>query len=62
MSRSARSADMERLFDGIELQRISTSMTINSTASILLAFYMLVARKQGADATQDLRYGSERHP
>ena len=43
-------ADMERLFEGIELQRISTSMTINSTASILLAFYMLVARKQGADA------------
>ena len=42
-------ADMERLFEGIELQRISTSMTINSTASILLAFYMLVARKQGAD-------------
>ena len=42
-------ADMERLFQGIELQRITTSMTINSTASILLAFYMLVARKQGAD-------------
>ena len=55
-------ADMERLFEGIELQRISTSMTINSTASILLAFYMLVARKQGADVTEDLRYGSERHP
>lgn len=42
-------ADMERLFDGIELQKITTSMTINSTASILLALYMLVARKQGAD-------------
>jgi methylmalonyl-CoA mutase N-terminal domain/subunit len=42
-------ADMERLFDGIELQRITTSMTINATASILLAYYMLVARKQGAD-------------
>ena len=41
--------DMERLFAGIELQRITTSMTINSTASILLAFYMLVARGQGAD-------------
>src|SRR3954453_12692554 len=42
-------ADMERLFEGIELQGITTSMTINSTASILLALYMLVARKQGAD-------------
>jgi methylmalonyl-CoA mutase N-terminal domain/subunit len=41
--------DMERLFDGIELQRITTSMTINATASILLAYYMLVARQQGAD-------------
>jgi methylmalonyl-CoA mutase N-terminal domain/subunit len=42
-------ADMERLFAGIELQNITTSMTINSTASILLAFYLLVARNQGAD-------------
>jgi methylmalonyl-CoA mutase N-terminal domain/subunit len=43
-------ADMERLFDGIPLERVSTSMTINSTAAILLAFYVLVARRQGADA------------
>src|SRR5437016_6013695 len=42
-------ADMERLFAGIELQNITTSMTINSTASVLLAFYMLVARNQNAD-------------
>lgn len=42
-------ADMQRLFDGIELQGITTSMTINSTASTLLALYMLVARSQGAD-------------
>src|ERR1700704_3308089 len=41
-------ADMERLFAGIELQGITTSMTINSTASILLALYMLVARNQNA--------------
>jgi methylmalonyl-CoA mutase N-terminal domain/subunit len=41
--------DMERLFSGIELQTITTSMTINSTASILLALYMLVARNQKAD-------------
>ncbi|HUQ90561.1 MAG TPA: methylmalonyl-CoA mutase family protein [Bryobacteraceae bacterium] len=42
-------ADMEQLFDGIELEKITTSMTINSTASILLALYVLVAKRQGAD-------------
>ena len=42
-------ADMERLFDGIRLDQVSTSMTINSTAAILLAFYVLAARRQGAD-------------
>jgi methylmalonyl-CoA mutase N-terminal domain/subunit len=41
--------DMQRLFEGIDLTRISTSMTINATASILLALYVAVARKQGAD-------------
>ena len=41
--------DMERLFDGIRLDAISTSMTINATASILLALYVAVARRQGAD-------------
>jgi methylmalonyl-CoA mutase N-terminal domain/subunit len=41
--------DMERLFDGIPLDRISTSMTINATASILLALYVAVARRYGAD-------------
>src|ERR1700680_2780202 len=41
--------DMERLFDGIELTKISTSMTINATASTLLALYVAVARRQGAD-------------
>jgi methylmalonyl-CoA mutase N-terminal domain/subunit len=40
---------MERLFDGIDLTRISTSMTINATASILLALYVAVARRKGAD-------------
>ena len=39
--------DMEILFDGIPLDRVSTSMTINSTAAILLALYVAVARKQG---------------
>ncbi len=41
--------DMERLFQGIDLTRISTSMTINSTASILLALYIAVARRRGGD-------------
>jgi methylmalonyl-CoA mutase N-terminal domain/subunit len=41
--------DMERLFQGIRLDGVTTSMTINSTAAILLAFYVLVARSQGAD-------------
>jgi len=40
-------ADMEILFDGIPLDKVSTSMTINATASILLALYIAVAKKQG---------------
>ncbi len=44
--------DMERLFDGIPLDRVSTSMTINSTAPILLALYVAVAKKQGVDPRQ----------
>ncbi len=39
-------ADMETLFDGIPLDKVSTSMTINATASILLALYIAVAKKQ----------------
>jgi methylmalonyl-CoA mutase N-terminal domain/subunit len=41
--------DMMRLFDGINLEKISTSMTINATASILLALYMVTARRTGRD-------------
>ncbi|WP_263367616.1 acyl-CoA mutase large subunit family protein [Edaphobacter bradus] len=41
--------DMERLFDGIRLDGISTSMTINATASILLALYVAVAKRQAAE-------------
>src|SRR5437870_6500147 len=41
--------DMQRLFDGIDLTKISTSMTINATASILLALYVAVAKRQGAN-------------
>ncbi|MFS8617082.1 MAG: methylmalonyl-CoA mutase family protein, partial [Solitalea sp.] len=44
--------DMEALFRGIELQKISTSMTINATASVLLAMYIALARKQGADLSR----------
>lgn len=40
-------ADMERLFDKIPMANVSTSMTINATAAILLALYIAVARKQG---------------
>ncbi|MBS1825121.1 MAG: methylmalonyl-CoA mutase [Acidobacteria bacterium] len=42
--------DMERLFAGIELEKVSTSMTINSTAAILLALYVLTAKRQGVEA------------
>jgi methylmalonyl-CoA mutase N-terminal domain/subunit len=41
--------DMERLFDGIPLEKVSTSMTINATAAILLCLYVAVAKKQGAN-------------
>jgi methylmalonyl-CoA mutase N-terminal domain/subunit len=44
--------DMERLFNGIDLTKISTSMTINATAPILLALYVAVARRKGADIRQ----------
>jgi methylmalonyl-CoA mutase N-terminal domain/subunit len=40
-------ADMEEMFDGIPLDRVSTSMTINAPAAILVAMYMAVAEKQG---------------
>jgi methylmalonyl-CoA mutase, N-terminal domain len=41
--------DMERLFAGINLEEVSTSMTINASGFILLAFYVALAKKQGAD-------------
>ncbi len=44
--------DMEALFKGIQLKDISTSMTINATGFILLAFYVALAKKQGADLSQ----------
>ena len=44
--------DMEVLLDGIPLNRVSTSMTINATASILLAMYIAVGKKQGLEPSQ----------
>jgi methylmalonyl-CoA mutase N-terminal domain/subunit len=45
-------ADMEDLLDGLPLDRVSTSMTINATASILLALYVAVAKKRGIDVAK----------
>ncbi|MCL0056589.1 methylmalonyl-CoA mutase family protein [Dehalococcoidia bacterium] len=45
-------ADVETLFKEIPLAKVSTSMTINSTAPVLLAMYIALARKQGADLTK----------
>ena len=45
-------ADMERLFEGIDLGGITTSMTINSPAPMIFAMYLVVAEKQGADWTR----------
>jgi len=44
--------DMETLFKGIPLESVTTSMTINATASILLAMYVALAKQQGADLTK----------
>jgi len=44
--------DIETLFKGIKLEDVSTSMTINATAYILLAFYVALAKKQGADLSK----------
>ena len=44
--------DMETLFDQIPMDKVSTSMTINSTASVLLCFYIVAARKQGVSMEQ----------
>ena len=45
-------ADMEVLFDGIALQDVTTSMTINSPAAMIFAMYLVVAEQQGADWSQ----------
>jgi methylmalonyl-CoA mutase N-terminal domain/subunit len=53
--------DMAVLLDGIPLDRISTSMTINSTAIILLALYVAVARTPGPATGLAVRHDPERH-
>jgi methylmalonyl-CoA mutase N-terminal domain/subunit len=45
-------ADMETLLDGIPLDRVSTSMTINATAAILLAMYVALAKQQGVESSR----------
>ena len=63
--------DMETVFEGINLAEVSTSMTINATASLLLAYYIAMAKKQGVDPKElrgtvqnDIPEGvhSQRHP
>ena len=44
--------DMERLFDQIPLEKVSTSMTINAPAGVLLAMYIAVAKRQGAEVNK----------
>ena len=54
--------DMETLFDGIPLDKVSTSMTINAPAAVLLAMYVAVAEKQGVPRKELKRHDPERHP
>ena len=55
-------ADMELLFAGIPLGEVSTSMTINAPASLLLLLYELVGEEQGVPADRAARHRPERHP
>ena len=54
--------DMRMAFDGIPLDEVSTSMTINAPASVLLLLYELVAEEQGVASEGPARHGPERHP
>ncbi len=54
--------DMQRLFEAIPLDQVSTSMTINAPAAILLAMYLAAARRQGVDPDRAARHDPERHP
>ncbi len=61
-SRSTRSHDMRRCSTGSRSAEVSTSMTINATAAILLALYLAVAEEQGVGLASARRHGPERHP
>ncbi len=54
--------DMEVLFDGIPLDKVTTSMTINGPAIVLLAFYIALADQRGIAADEDRRHRPERLP
>ena len=55
-------ADMETLFDGIPLDKVSTSMTINGPAAMLFCFYVAAAEKQGVPISRAPGHHPERHP
>src|ERR1700733_5919560 len=55
-------ADMEVLFDGIPIERVTTSMTINAPASMVFAFFLAVAEKQGADWKTVGGHAAKQHP
>ena len=61
-SRSTRSPTWRSLLDSIPLDEVSTSMTINAPASLLLLLYELVAEGQGVPGIGAARHGAERHP
>ena len=55
-------ADMHTLLDGIPLDEMNTSMTINATAAWLLALYIVTAEENGIDAVRAVGHDPERHP
>ena len=54
--------DMETLFDGIALDQVTVSMTINAPAAIMLAFYVVAAERQGVSPGPARRHDPDRHP
>ena len=54
--------DMRVLFGGLPLDKVSTSMTINAPAAVLLLMYQLVAAEQGVDGAEAHRHDPERRP
>ena len=57
----AHKGDMHALLDGIPLDRMNTSMTINATAAWLLALYIVCAEENGIDAVRAPGHDAERH-